>query len=514
MEGLYDLNQIRQDAGMMRFTQNGTLQEAAQNHSEYLAHHYESSSFVSAHSELSHLSGFTGENPASRVKKVGYLHAVVRENVTVGESDMAGAIDGLMGAIYHRFAFLDFAADEVGIASKDEAFVFEMGRSDLASLCRFLPEESLLQKRIQCGEEVVTEAFYQGLCVNLPQEAVFKAPWSHVCPNGTKLNADYMNDFCVNPPKEALFEAHGRYYSLCDKKVRIKAAWFDNLCEHPPYGAKFQGGERYYKLCGTKVKNAWLEVQCRQSPAPKTSGFYRDLCATGDKVRVDYIDQQTHQQQVKNPDIVYWPAPGSSNIPPAFYQEDPDPLPDYDVSGYPISLQVNPILGKRVQLKYLKLFQQSDDHGWFRVTDTRLLDLQTDPHAKFTSHQFALMPLKRLEWSATYKVESLVIVDGQTYEKTWIFKTRSQGQRPISLLQQGQLIKVKMNQSVLLYRPPTKTLSYTMKDVSIRYPSNIKVTMDSVDLNTLKYQMIGSGCGQVKMTFSDGFYVLIGGVDC
>ena len=52
---------------------------------------------------------------------------------------------------------------------------------------------------------------------------------------------------------------------------------------------------------------------------------------------------------LNNPSVIKWPEEGTV-IPPGFYFEEPDPLPDIGVSGYPISIHFNPFRVKEVKL--------------------------------------------------------------------------------------------------------------------------------------------------------------------
>ena len=62
-------------------------------------------------------------------------------------------------------------------------------------------------------------------------------------------------------------------------------------------------------------------------------------------------------------------------MPLAFYNESPDPLPDYDVSGFPISVEFNDHFIKNVKLKDFRLLNEEKE-----VVETRTLDQHNDPH--------------------------------------------------------------------------------------------------------------------------------------
>ena len=127
------LNSYRENAGMIQFTENNLLDQAALNHALYLANnnifsHYESSSYPY----------FTGVTPSDRAHYVGY-QAGVSENLTVGYDSFQTSIDGLITAIYHRLGFFSFTINKVGIgegSASIKAHVFDMGNSYLEELCQ------------------------------------------------------------------------------------------------------------------------------------------------------------------------------------------------------------------------------------------------------------------------------------------------------------------------------------------------------------------------------------------
>ena len=132
-EPLNYLNNLRIKSGLNQLKQNQILDLAALNHAKYVV-----ANSVMSHDEIQGKIGFTGENPSKRAEFVGY-NSSVRENISFNADDLQSAIDGLMSAIYHRFAFLDFEIDEVGIAyfknEKDASYAFEMGNSSLERFC-------------------------------------------------------------------------------------------------------------------------------------------------------------------------------------------------------------------------------------------------------------------------------------------------------------------------------------------------------------------------------------------
>jgi len=135
---LYYLNKLRKEAGLIPLNLNSKLNHAAKNHANYLMKHHRI-----GHYEDENLSGYTGKYGSNRSVAMGYETPMVIENVSSYNHSYKESVDGLMGAIYHRFAFLDFHIDEIGIGVAqnlqnrvETAFVYDMGSSKLAALCQ------------------------------------------------------------------------------------------------------------------------------------------------------------------------------------------------------------------------------------------------------------------------------------------------------------------------------------------------------------------------------------------
>jgi len=123
---------------------------------------------------------------------------------------------------------------------------------------------------------------------------------------------------------------------------------------------------------------------------------------------------------IQNPNYVVWPADGMVGISPIFYEESPDPLPDYSESGNPLSIQFNP----EIYLNGVTLisFQMFDATG-VELTNTRFLDQASDPNGYFDAYQFALYSLDVLADNANYRAKVVFTADGVQQVVTWSFTT-------------------------------------------------------------------------------------------
>ena len=219
----------------------------------------------------------------------------------------------------------------------------------------------------------------------------------------------------------------------------------DRLCS----GKSFRGSGKYiYKVCKESEKRIKERV------------FYGAL----------------NYNKRNNPRIILYPYDGQKEIPPAFYAEVPDPLPDYEVSGFPISVEFNDHFFHGVKMDSFKLYTE----GGEEVTDVRLMDSSNDPHKQFTNKQYALFPLYRLEYDTEYRVEVKYILKAKQETLIWHFHT----QKPIETLhtvtqKEGSLHLASGKSHVIYFRPldPHDIL----KDIQFPYSMDIRF----IDNNTI-----------------------------
>ncbi len=361
------LNYLRNSTGMISLKESSLLNQAAKNHSDYLNHanitgHYENDSSNPYYS---------GYSPQDRVHHVGY-DAYMGENISFGNRDYFESIDNLMSAIYHRFGFLSFGIDEVGVGSSGGTYTYNMGNSILDELCK-----------------------------------------------GSSAS----------------------------------------------YG--------YYGVC-------------------KNSSFYI--------LPSDY-EGATIGLASQNSDIVFWPPPDMVDIPPVFYEESPDPLPDYSVSGYPISIQFNHSKYSSATLSGFRLFEDEEN---LEILNTRLLDKSSDPSAKFDWSEYALFPLERLDWGKWYRV--VVSIEGTT--KSWRFKTRDLNIPYLQVDSAGtyNLNVISGKEYAIYFKPLHGT--HTMGGYYTSYSYSTECLVDFIDNHTFKIKVNGDSGKYCKLSDRNGYYVI------
>jgi len=162
------LNSIRQDAGLIKFKPNKKLDKAAASHANYLLRQQKN-----GHYEKRGWKGYTGKTPSDRVVKAGYASKAVMENVSVNAKTSHKSIDTLFAAIYHRFVFLNFDNDEIGIGSAftkkkrriTSSFVYNIGSTAIAKLCKkYYPKQNgffYMQNLCKNSANTVPQSLFQ-----------------------------------------------------------------------------------------------------------------------------------------------------------------------------------------------------------------------------------------------------------------------------------------------------------------------------------------------------------------
>ncbi len=348
------INSLRQKSGLIKFKSNKKLNKAAKSHASYLVRQQKH-----GHYEKKGWKGYTGRTPSDRVLRAGYASKAVMENVTENAKNYQHSIDILFAAIYHRFVFLNFENNEIGVGN-----------------------------------------------------------------------------------------------ATTKKKRRVVSAFVYNA-----------GSTEINKLC-------------KRSYMMENNTYYiQNMCKNSDKLIPRHLyEQKQDKVRKKNSGIVLYPYPNAKNVLPVFYTEKPHPLPGSKVSGYPVTVQFNPLFYKKVKLKKFRLY----DNKGKRVKKVKILTSKSDKNHRLTKLQFALMPLKRLEYAKTYQVEFEAVADGKRIKKSWQFTTKKPKGTLYKITKRQTTLKAKRGEKIALYFEPKSN-----KDVldCINYTDKLHITCE--DHNTL-----------------------------
>jgi hypothetical protein len=220
-----------------------------------------------------------------------------------------------------------------------------------------------------------------------------------------------------------------------------------------------------------------LATLCQKNFQMRNGMYYlTGLCADPHKK----IPQKAYESardiiRKRNSDMILYPYENQQDVPPAFYNETPDPLPGYKVSGFPVSVQFNPFYYSRIKMLSFALYDASG-----RRLKSRMLDWQSDPNHRLDKNVYALMPLARLAYDRPYRAVFRAIVDGREISRSWEFRTRRMEGKFFRITTAKARIDTEGVERITLYFPPKNK-----KDIlkRVRHTEGLKVRF--IDANTL-----------------------------
>ncbi len=147
------------------------------------------------------------------------------------------------------------------------------------------------------------------------------------------------------------------------------------------------------------MSNTLLEDLCKNEPGENSGQL---ICANGKAFGSAKVNSLKKQTADKSPKVIIWPPNNSDDNPPYFYVESPDPLPNHDVSGNPISITFNKFT-----------YSSPPTLNTFKLLDSEEKVVQTIFRSKANAvnqgfldeYVFILFPEERLKWGSTYKIE-------------------------------------------------------------------------------------------------------------
>ncbi|MGB0721345.1 MAG: CAP domain-containing protein [Gammaproteobacteria bacterium] len=250
-----------------------------------------------------------------------------------------------------------------------------------------------------------------------------------------------------------------------------------------------------------EMGNRTLSRLCADPPALNEGRFYRGACANPKiKLGASRYEQALAEPAMQAPEVVVWPPDGATDITPAFFDESPDPLPDREVSGYPISIHVNPY--KVVQTRLLD-FELHVTRGGHPVDAVRLLDAGSDPNGRMDTHTFALFPLDRLDWGREYEARARLNLDGRTKLLRWRFHTRPLPQPGAVLRHNGEAFAVQGGERFTLHVPP-RVDAPRLGSLTMLFPQGTRVESGFFDPNTLQLTLHGDHGTRVRFESDNG----------
>ncbi len=264
-------------------------------------------------------------------------------------------------------------------------------------------------------------------------------------------------------------------------------------------GADFSDSHAYGNAYVYDIGVSQLRVLCA-GESSTADHYYYNVCAD-DTFRIEssQYENAMAENANANPAYVLWPYNGQNDSLPVFFEENPDPLPDCSVSGYPVSIQFNPKKSGKIALSSFKIYDEGSNS---EITNTTLLDKDSDPNSILSEYEYALFPLDRLAWGGQYRAELFYQEDGTDKQIVWRFSTKSAPYPYYQVITKDSTFDIKSGQTYLLYLPP-ENCSDTMAQYSISYSSGLTLEYAFYDYNTIKLTATGTS-GTVNVSPDNG----------
>jgi len=224
--------------------------------------------------------------------------------------------------------------------------------------------------------------------------------------------------------------------------------------------------------------NSAINRLCHDKDFSGSGKYYYNICKNEThRISEKAFLKAQNENKRTNPKIVLYPYDGQQGVPPVFYDEVPDPLPEHEVSGFPLSVEFNDYYFKEVSVHAFKLF----DTLGSEIHDVLFMDKDNDPHQNFTDKQYALFPLKRLEYHTQYKAELTYSAKGKEHTVTWVFTTQKPTEDLHIIKSKDATVTLSKGKSHILYFPPLDAHDLFK---SLQFPTEVDITF--IDHNTLK----------------------------
>jgi hypothetical protein len=274
---------------------------------------------------------------------------------------------------------------------------------------------------------------------------------------------------------DALFETlYHRLMFLSLKQNEIGIAGQKKQTDYYVYNI---GNQQLNKLCSYSAINN------------SSSSYYTNVCNHLDRVPVKQLDDLETNTQKNNPPIIIWPPDLSRIATIGFWEEHPNPLSENQISGYPITVQLNPFFFRNINFGKIELMEF--DSGL--ILSGKLFTIQNDKHSKLSDHEFGFFPNKLLKWGTRYQVIVYFTANNIQQMKKWTFSTKNLSFPIISISGDFELVLLKSGQTYLIEIEANKA-NDMIKELKWEFDSNTHLSVTKSYNNLLELQLNGDLC--------------------
>lgn len=228
--------------------------------------------------------------------------------------------------------------------------------------------------------------------------------------------------------------------------------------------------------------------------------YYEGVCMDENtKIEASLLEQAIYQIEHSNPSIIIWPYENQTDFQTAFSEESPDPLPNCSITGNPISLQFNPSNISTINMESFKLFNFKNTE----ITDTTILTQATDPNGMFTGHDFAMFPMKRLDFNSNYKAIFKYSENGISRTKAWFFSTQKLEHDYFEITETNTTIKAISGNTYFIYVAPAHCNDARF-EFSYEHTTANEPVMEIMDESILEVTLTGNIGEYLELVLANG----------
>ena len=234
--------------------------------------------------------------------------------------------------------------------------------------------------------------------------------------------------------------------------------------------------------------------------------YYISVCTDSSfKIEVSLYKNELNKTINANPSYVIFPYKNQINVTTSFYEESPDPLPYYNVSGYPISIEFNKneYNMDNFSINSFTIYDDSNNSldlaADFNDSST-ILSSENDQNNHLSKYQFAIFPKERLDYGKSYRVEFKYIYNNESKDIIWEFTTENLNNL---IVYDGNDVNISISNNYNLYVKPRNVNDiYHSTYLSCTYTgSQSPLSLEFYDKNTFNLTT-NSSTGSCTLTLN------------
>ncbi|WP_416190594.1 CAP domain-containing protein [Neisseria sp. CCUG12390] len=299
------------------------------------------------------------------------------------------AVEGLDG-----LGYLNFLRETAGLQPLSHSSVLEQSARNHARYLTQHPDDGHDEKNR-------ASPYFTG---NRPSERarhtgyMYEGVHENVSTSSRFQDTDRPSEFVVQQQLDGLMTAIYHRFSLLEQSIDEVGVAYETDGAHAALVAN-QGHRAFDRLC-----------RLGRLKAEPNRYFYKHSCHNG---AVVYADEVQNRRE-----LLYTVYPTGHFAMPDFQGERPDPMPGHEFTGNPVSIVFSEQAG-RVEMRSFKLYR-----GEQEIKNTRILTKHSDPNREFDERQFALFPIRPLEYDTLYRAVFEFERKGKKERAQWSFRTK------------------------------------------------------------------------------------------